>query len=258
MTDISWDANTDGVCGYESRDWDLHPQFSSHQEYSGTIYPRKDWVELIELQKKNRTSPMDVHKGNSIPVRSQSSFPYCWLWGTANCVLNRYAAQGIDPVPNLNPHATAAMGKRYRKQGGFGVEATQYIQQYGIPTFDVWPKHSMDRSLEKDPRVIESCKKHKLVTFEEMPRNSFDAVMSCLIDPIDPSPCTLAFSWWRHLVAGLQGLYRGSGRNIEYGLGFVNSWGEKWGDKGYGTVWNSKAKPFESVAVRSVKAVKEG
>ena len=257
MSDISWDANTDQVCGYESRDWSLHPQFSAHREYSGTIYPRKDWVELIELQKKNRSSPMVIHKGNKIPVGNQSAFPFCWCWATIACVSNRYAAQGIDPVPPLNPHATACMGKRYRRQGGFGVEATQYIQQYGIPTLDVWPAYSMDRSLEKDPEVIESCKKHKLVTFQEMPRNSFDAVMSALIDPVDPSPCTLAFSWWRHMVAGLQGLYRGSGRNIEWGFGFVNSWGAKWGNKGFGTVWNSKAKPFESVAVRAVKATQE-
>jgi hypothetical protein len=257
VSDISWDANTDAVCGYESRDWDLHPQFSSHEEYTGTVYPRKDWVELIELQKKNRTSPMHIHKGNEIPILNQGRYGYCWMYGTVGCILNRYAVQGIDPVPNLNAHSTAAMGKRYRNQGGFGVEATGYIQQRGLATYDTWPEFSNDRSLETDPKVIADCKKHKLVTFEEMPRDSFDAVMSCLIDPIDPSPCTLAFSWWRHLVAGLCGMYRGSGRSIEWGLGFANSWTEKWGQKGYGTVWNSKAKPFESVAVRSVKAVKE-
>ena len=257
MSDISWDANTDGVRGYELRDWDLRPQFSAHQEYSGAIYPRKDWVELIELQKKNRTSPMDIHKGNNIPVESQGRYGYCWMYGSVACITNRYAAQGIDPVPNLNPHSTAAMGKRYRNQGGYGIEATSFVQQRGIATYDTWPQYSNNRSLETDPKVIADCKKHKLVTFEELPRNDFDAVMSALIDPIDPSPATLAFSWWRHLVAGLCGLYRGSGRSIEWGLGFVNSWGTKWGDKGYGTVWNSKAKPFESVAVRSVKAVKE-
>jgi hypothetical protein len=258
MSDISWDANTDGVRGYKSRDWDLHPEFSSHQEYSGKIHRRQDWVELIELQKKNKSSPMDIHKGNNLKIQNQGRYGYCWLYGVANCILNRYASQGIDPVPDLNPHATAAMGTRYKNRGGFTIDATNHIEKYGIPTFDVWPQYSNKRSLEKDPKVIASCKRHKIVTFEEMPRNSFDAVMSAMIDDVDPSPCSLAYSWWRHLVGGLRGEYRGSGRNIEYGLSFVNSWGKKWGDNGYGTVWNSKAKPFESVAVRSVKAVKEG
>lgn len=257
MSDISWDPHDEGVCGYEDRDWNKVPFASRHSKYSGKIYPRKDWVELIELQKKNRTSPMHIHKGNEVPILNQGRYGYCWMYGTVGCVLNRYAAQGIDPVPNLNAHGTAAMGKRYRNQGGFGVEATEYIEEYGIPTFDFWPEFSNDRSLENNPEVEENCELHKLVTFEEAPKDNFDIVMSALIDPIDPSPCTLAFSWWRHLVAGLCGMYRGSGRNIEWGLGFANSWTEKWGQKGYGTVWNSKAKPFESVIVRSVKAVKE-
>tara|TARA_Y100000361_G_scaffold36089_1_gene30569 strand:- start:26990 stop:27742 length:753 start_codon:yes stop_codon:yes gene_type:complete len=250
---MDWNA---GQKGYVPRDWQSYPEFCSHSQYSGKIYPRKDWVELIELQRKNLTAPVHVHQYNKVPVLNQGRYGYCWMYGTVACILNRYAAQGIDPVPNLNAHATAAMGKRYRNQGGFGIEATKYIQKYGIPEFDVWPQFSNDRSLEKDPKVIESCKQHKLVDFEEMPRNSFDSVMSCLICPVDPSPCTLAFDWWRHLVAGMYATYRGSGNNIEWGIGFVNSW-KNWGDNGFGVVWNKKAVAFESVAVRSVKAVRE-
>jgi len=246
-----------GERGYNLRDWNNNPEFSCYQQYTGRVYPRKDWVELIELQKKNMTSPMHVHKYNKVPVLDQGRYGYCWMYGTVACILNRYAAQGIDPVPNLNAHATAAMGKGYRNQGGFGIEATKYIEKYGIPTFDVWPEFSNFKPLQQEKKVKQSCAKHKIVTFEEMPRNSFDEVMSALIDPIDPSPCTLAFDWWRHLVGGLRGLYRGSGNNIEWGLGFVNSWKESWGNKGYGVVWNNKAKPFEAVVVRSVKAVKE-
>jgi hypothetical protein len=251
---MDWNA---GERGYVLRNWESNPEFCSYPQYTGRVYPRKDWVELIELQKKNMTSPMHVHKYNKVPVLNQGKYGYCWMYGTVACILNRYAAQGIDPVPNLNAHATAAMGKRYRNQGGFGIEATKYIETYGIPTFDVWPEFSNFKPLQQEEKVKQSCSKHKLCVFEEMPKNNFDEVMSALIDPIDPSPCTLAFDWWRHLVAGLQGLYRGSGRNVEYGLGFVNSWTEKWGNKGYGEVWNSKAKPFEAIVVRSVKAVKE-
>lgn len=257
MSDISWDANTDGTCGYSSRDWDLHPEFSCHNEYSGKLYPKSDWVELIELQSKNQSSPFHVHKGNKTKVLNQGRYGYCWMYGTVNCILNRYSAQGIDPAPDLNAHATAAMGKRYRNQGGFGAEATEFVAQFGIPEYDVWPEYSNDRSLETNPAVIESCKKHKLVTFEEAPRNSFEAVVSALICPVDPCPVTLAFSWWRHLVAGLRPVYRGSGRSVEFGLEFVNSWGANWGEGGYGKVWNQKAVPFEAVIVRAVKAVKE-
>ena len=56
--------------------------------------PKSDWVELIELQKKNQSSPLHVHKGNDVKVLSQGRYGYCWMYGTVNCILNRYAAQG--------------------------------------------------------------------------------------------------------------------------------------------------------------------
>lgn len=248
---LDWDY---GKKGYEPRDWDEYPEFTMHLPYSGRVFPRKEWPELIRLQEKNETSPWHIHVGNKIPVRSQGRYGFCWCWGTVNCVLNRYAAQGIDPVPDLNAHATAAMIKRYRNKGGFAGEATRGIEKYGIPTRDVWPDHSMDKRLENKPEVIESCKKHKLVTFQEFPRDDFDAVVSCLLDPVDPSPCTLALSWWRHLVAGLQVVRRDDG---VYGIKIVNSWGTQWGENGYGVLWGEKAIPFESIAVRSVKATTE-
>lgn len=250
-----WDY---GVTGYEPRDYEQFPEGFAYSMYSGEIYPRSDWKELIELQKSNETRPLDVHKYNKVPVLNQGRYGYCWMYGCVNAVLNRYAAQGIDPVPDLNAHATAAMRKRYQNRGGFGVEAAEAIQKYGIPEYSVWPEFSNNRSLENDPDVRASCDKHKLVTFEELPREDiFDIVVSSIISPTDPSPCTLAYSHWRHLVCGLEVRYRGSGRSVEWGLGFVNSWGSKWGDGGFGVLWGSKAVPFESVSVRSVKAVKE-
>ncbi len=241
------------IKGYTPRDYEQFPEFCAFQEFSGTIYPRKDWRELIELQKENESSPFHVHKNNNIQVLNQRSTPYCWMYGTVACVLNRAAAQGIQPVPDLNAQATAAMGKRYRKNGGFGIEACKYIEKYGIPTCDVWPEHNFNKSYEGKPEVKESAKLHKIVTFEELPRNNFDAVMSALLCPVDPVPVTLAFNWWRHLVCGLRGVYNGR----EFGLGFVNSWGTKYKDGGFSEVFGSRAVPFEAVAVRSIKSITE-
>ena len=148
------------------------------------------------------------------------------------------------------------MGKRYRNKGGYAVgplislHSMEYLStQCGRSTATtvLW-------------KVIRKCRVGQNTSWsllEEAPRNSFSTVVSALLCPVDPCPATLAFSWWRHLVAGLRVVYRGSGRSVEFGLEFVNSWGTKWGDGGYGTVWNQKAVPFESVIVRAVKAVKE-
>ena len=246
--------------GYIPRDYEEFPEFCFFKPYEGPVYPRRDWVELIELQRKYRTSPLEVHKKNKIEPGNQGAFGYCWQYAIISPVLNRYAAQGIDPVPRLSAHAVAAMGTAYRNRGGFCLEGARNVQKFGIPTLDVWPGYSMDRKLENDPDVVESRKLHRLVDFQEHTRERvFEETMSSIICPVNPSPSAVAFSWWNHAVGALAGNYRKRGRRVEFGFDFVNSYGKNWNGKrrGYGTVWGTKAIPFESVTVRAVSAVSE-
>ena len=111
-----------------------------------------------------------------------------------------------------------------------------------------------------DPDVVESRKLHRLVDFQEHTRERvFEETMSSIICPVNPSPSAVAFSWWNHAVGALAGNYRKRGRRVEFGFDFVNSYGKNWNGKrrGYGTVWGTKAIPFEAVTVRAVSAVSE-
>ena len=247
--------------GYIPRDYEEFPEFCFFKPYEGPVYPRRDWVELIELQRaRYKTSPLLVHQHNKIEPMNQGAFGYCWMYSIIGAVLNRYAAQGIDPVPNLSAHAVAAMHKEYRNEGGFCIEAAHALQKLGAPTSEVWPGYSMDKRLEENRAVVESRKLHRLVDFQEHARERvFEETMSAMICPVNPSPVAVAFSWWRHAVAALAGTYRKRGRRIEFGIEFVNSYGDKWNGRrrGYGTVWGTKAIPFEAVTVRAVSAVSE-
>jgi len=145
--------------------------------------------------------------------------------------------------------ATAYLGKRGRMKGGFGVEACGYIQEYGIVEEEYLPEFTKTFRWSDDAK--ENARKHKLVDFEELPKNSMESVVDAIL--CERCPVTVAFSWWRHLVCCVGVVVKGD----DFGLICVNSWGSNWGDNGYTTLWGKKAVPYESVAVRQVRSREE-
>jgi|TARA_Y100000033_G_C2733327_1_gene104562 hypothetical protein len=232
--------------GYRNRSYVEHPEFSAYPEYSGGRLPRSEWKGRIDHLNEIGGQPYHWHKaeGNKI-IHSQRSTPYCWMYGTVAAVQNCLLRQGVGYV-NLNPFATAYLGKRGRLRAGYGIEACKYIEDYGITEKEHLPEFT--RTMRWSGEAKENAKKHKLVDFEELPKNSTDAVINAIL--CERCPVTVAFSWWRHLVCCV-GVER---KGDDYGLIIVNSWGTNWGNNGYETLWGKKSVPFEAVAVRQVRS----
>lgn len=240
----------DGVCssGYIDRDYTLRPEgFYAPRFDKQQIYPRSKWPDLAKMQEDNQSSPLHIHKQADIPVLDQNGLPYCWFYGVTAGMMNRYAFSGIRPVPHLSATATAARGKNWKKEGGWGGEAIEYIEKYGVPTVDTWPEHAFDRRYLTHEMELDS-QRHGIVEFEELPSQNFEALVSCLLDPINPRPVTLGLSWWQHLVIALRARFDGRAVIID----FVNSWAPTWGDGGFGTLSENKAIAFEQIAVKRV------
>lgn len=235
--------------GYLNRSYIDCPEFSAYPEYSGDRLPRSQWKERIEHLNEIGGQPYHWHQaeGNKI-IHSQRSTPYCWMYGTVAAVQNCLLRQGVGYV-NLNPFATAYLGKRGRMKGGFGIEACGYIEEFGIVEEEYLPEFTKTFRWSDDAK--ENAKKHKLVDFEELPKNSMDAVVDAIL--CERCPVTVAFSWWRHLVCCVGVAVKGD----DFGLICVNSWGSNWGENGYTTLWGKKAVPYEAVAVRQVRSREE-
>ncbi len=215
---------------------------------AGPRYKREDWPELMALQEKHRTSPYHVHKDYSVPVLSQETTNFCWMFGVVAGVMNRYAMMdGVSPL--LSPAGPACQGKNYVNEGGWGEEAVGYIEQFGIPTQEAWPNCSFDKKLPTRHSVRSSASKHNIVQYEMLGIHDFDGVMSALLCPYNSSPVSLGLGWWGHLVLGLQAIrYEG-----QWGIVFVNSWDYDWGEGGFGVLLGERANPTEAVVIKSIK-----
>ena len=242
---------TDGGCLV--RNFSTHPIGGMVAAANVESINQKDWPELIRLHRKRRTSCLDVHEYHDVPILNQSHLKYCWLFCVAAGVANRLAHQGIDPVPKLSATATAARVKDFRNVGGYVIQGAEGVQRFGLPTTDVWPQGKLYRKYVDHPDVETSSEQHKLVTFSELPSRDFSALMSVLLDEDNPRPVAIALSWWRHAVLALAAVER---RN-EFGVVYANSYGEAWGDRGFGILWGNKAVAHEQIMIEQATVRRE-
>ena len=239
--------------GLEQRDYSNEPVgtvFAGSNKAFGII-PRQEWPELIKRQKARANSPLAAHQYHQVPVLDQGSLKYCWAYSVVAGVMNRLAFQGIDPVPHLSATAVAAVGLDFVNRGGHCSKAVAMIQnQGGIPAVDAWPNRSMDRTLKNDLRVAESRQKNQLCSFTDCGKN-LDLAISLMLAET-PSPVTFSVPWWKHAILGLEVLDRGGAASTSldrYGIAFVNSYGPRWNENGYGEFWGNKLHAWEYVGI---------
>lgn len=233
--------------GYVPRNFEADPVGRLIPAFGGQVYKRKDWPELMRLQDKNKTSPLDWHM-DCVEIYDQRNLPYCWMYGTVAGVATQYAKTGIK-TPRFSPTSTAAMVKKFKAEGGWATEACNGISKFGIATLDVWPNVSMNKTLPAMSYVRENMHQHDLIEFEDFGVNNFDAAMSVLLDPLHSAPVTGGYMWWGHLIILLKAIRV----DDQWGVIFANSWGKDWGEQGYGILLGDKAIPYESVRIGSVK-----
>ena len=191
--------------GYVPRDYASHPEGTALPFASQPDIPVSQWRERIDYMTEIGAMPYHWHlKLGKRAIMNQRKTNYCWCYGTVAAVTNCYAVQGIGHI-KLNAHAVAYLGKRGRNKGGYGLEACEYIKEYGIPETHALPEFT--KTLRWDRLVRDNAKQNGIVSFEEIGRDRFGSVVSNLIGD-DPAPCTVAFEWWRHLVTALGVTYR--------------------------------------------------
>lgn len=242
--------------GYSNRDFKSQPFASVVPEYSGQVYPRDTWRDLIAEQDKRLCSPYHVFKSAKLPTLNQKSTNYCWCFCLVQGVSIALAKSGYDTTPPLHLSASypAQIYKNFSNSGGWSMQAVEAVQEHGIPTTDVFGEAVISRKACNDSKVKQSAKKHSIASYEECESRDFESAFSALLSP-DPSCVTLGLSWWRHAVLGIRPVFD---KDRGYGILILNSWGKDWSSDGMQVLWEKSRRgciAHEYVVVKSAKVI---
>jgi hypothetical protein len=212
--------------------------------------PRSEWKDRIEYAERMGLFPEAWFKRGEVPVLSQKNYGFCWMYGVVGAMQCAYAMTGIKS-PKLNAFYPAYLGKNGRNQGGWGGEALEYIERYGVPEWGVFPDQPTNRAMFERQEVKASAELHKVVKFRELQRNSFPALMNMWLSD-NPRPVSQAYNWWGHLVYAIRPVVIGAN---SFGTLIVNSWDYSWGNNGVGIIAEAKASAAEQICVDVVTTV---
>jgi hypothetical protein len=228
--------------GYESAQ--AGPFLSSAPASQITRLPRSTWADHMRRQEAEKSSPYHWFLNGGVQVLNQGSWGFCWAYGVVGAMQTAYAMTGQN-APHLNAHYPAWLGKNGANRGGWAGEALGYIRRWGVPEMSVFSGHQTNRAMFERGEVVASAKLHGVVEFGELPRNDYEALVSVLLDPINPRPVTMGLNWWGHLIYAV--------RAVKDGILIVNSWGTNWGQRGLSVLSPSRSVAFEQIAVERVR-----
>lgn len=241
--------------GYVERDFTVDPptMFSALPS-SMKIIPQSEWDARYDEQEAQQSSLEHLYLRGGKPAfvnLDQNGHGYCWAYSTGHAIMMD-RLKGNQPPVRLNPHATAAIIKGGRDEGGWCGLSAKFAREHGYAVEGTgdgqWPLHS--RNLRYDtPALRSQMALHKVTNeFVDLTRDVYDQNMSvaqyatCLLNN---QPCPSDFNFWRHSVCAIRWvrIERGS-----WGPLILNSWAG-WGRFGLAVLQGSKGVPNGALSI---------
>jgi len=247
--------------GLVPRDYATDPEAMFSPPSGMELIPQSEWDARFDEQEATKSSLEHIYLSGSngapaFTCLEQNGHGYCWSYSTYHSVMLDRLRRNL-PMVRLNPHATAAIIKNGRDEGGWCGLSAKFGREHGHAVQGTdpgqWPLHS--RNLRFDtPALRAEMTKYKIeeewtdLTRELYNQNlTMAQVATCGFNNI-PGPRD--YNWWGHSVCGIRWvrIERGS-----WGQLILNSW-KGWGRHGLGVLRGSKAVCNGGLAIRSTSA----
>lgn len=241
INDSNWQQFVEPPTGYAKgaipRDYKRYPvgYAACAAAFDLPLIPESEWEARLAEQKAKRAQLSDIRNtglnGQRIPSTDQNARGYCWAHGPVSAMLLARAVAGM-PFADLSAYAIACIIKNYRDEGGWGIQAIEFMAERGCPTSEFWPQRSVSREND-NPATWENAKLHRQTEWMDLePRNKAQLV-TCLLSNI---PVCAGYNWWAHEICIMDLVSINP-----FQVRIWNSWGDKWSENGTGILEGQKA-----------------
>lgn len=245
------------MTGLIPRDYAEFPRTMFDPPSQIKTYSESEWDALYDEEEELQSSLEHLYlQGRDQPVfvnLDQNGDGYCWAYSTGHAImLERLRAN--QPLIRINPHATAAIIKRGRNEGGWCGLSGAWATEHGYAVQGTgpgeWPEHSRD--LKHDtPALRAAMKLHRVEeNWIDLSADVYDRKLSKLqyaTALFMRHPCPSDYNHWGHSVCAMRWvrIERGS-----WGELILNSW-KGWGRFGLAVMRGSKSFPNSSISIRT-------
>lgn len=246
---------TDQRFGMVPRDYDECPEtmFASPNEMD--VIPEGEWDARFDEQEASESSLEHLFLRGGQPAFTnldQNGHGYCWAYSVGHSIMLDRLKRNL-PAVRLNPHATAAIIKGGRDEGGWSGLSAQFAREVGYAVEGtgpgMWPLHSRD--LRNDTPVLRSAMAlHKITEdWVDLTKRVYDQVLTtkqiatCGFNNV---PVPSDFNWWGHAVCQVRWVRIEPG---SWGPLILNSW-KGWGRFGLAVLRGSQGIANGAVATR--------
>ena len=215
------------------------------------LIPESQWkaraTKLIDEGADLKTLTYDL------PALDQDGVGQCWMFGHCGAMRTLSRRQGgVLRLPSVQSLAYS-LRSDYRSwgvRGGDPADSMEALMEHGAARDELWPTDpDVGRNSKYATAEAEADRQaNRLLVGIELghEHDIWQELISCLLQGIGGG---VAFNWWGHHVEAIAYLPNGN-------LLIRNSWGNGWGDRGFGELAGAKKHPSGAWAfVRMVQSV---